>query len=318
MDNNSAIIVASKLSKKFDNFEAVKGIDFEIKRGECFGFLGPNGAGKTSTMRMIYCFSPLSGGSLSVLGLDVMKKPREIKAKLGVVSQEDNLDPDLSVWQNLLLYASYFDIPEKEARARAEELLDFLSLQEKREQRINKLSGGMRRRLLIGRALIKRPKVLILDEPTTGLDPQARHMIWSKLRALKASGVTMVLTTHYMEEAQQLCDRLVIMDHGKILTQGSPQELIEHYVGKEVLEVRAASKALEALKTKIDSVETLNGSGRPARETERVGDALYIMLRKRDLNPLDQYPEILETDYRLRPAGLEDVFLKLAGHELRD
>lgn len=258
-----SIIVARDLKKSFGDFNAVKGIDFEVRRGECFGFLGPNGAGKTSTMRMIYCFSPVSGGFLRVMDGDVQRQARQIKAKLGVVPQDDNLDPDLSVRQNLILYATYFDIPRSEAELRADELLDFLTLQEKANVKIDKLSGGMRRRLLIARSLINKPEVLILDEPTTGLDPQARHVIWAKLRQLKASGVTMVLTTHYMEEAERLCDRLVIMDHGKIVVQGTPQALVEKYVGKEIEETHASRTYL-------------------------------------------------------RPANLEDVFLKLTGHELRD
>ncbi len=316
MDKLAPVIAAGDLRKSFNAFEAVRGINFQIARGECFGFLGPNGAGKTSTMRMIYCFSPVSAGRLTVLGRDVMREAREIKARLGVVSQEDNLDPDLSVLQNLVLYASYFDIPKAEAKRRAEELLQFLSLQEKRDQKIDKLSGGMKRRLMIARALINRPEVLILDEPTTGLDPQARHLIWDKLRALKASGVTMVLTTHYMEEAQRLCDRLVIMDHGKILTEGSPAALVEKVVGREVLEVRAANGLLQALKGKIDALES--GSGPRHRETEVVGDTMYVMIREKNGTLLEKIPEIQQLDFHLRAASLEDVFLKLAGRELRD
>ncbi|MFO1464798.1 MAG: ATP-binding cassette domain-containing protein [bacterium] len=315
MDKIAPVIIASDLRKSFNSFEAVRGVNFQIARGECFGFLGPNGAGKTSTMRMIYCFSPVSAGRLQVLGYDVMAEARRIKARLGVVPQEDNLDPDLSVLQNLVLYASYFDIPKAEAQVRAEELLKFLSLQEKRDQKIDKLSGGMKRRLMIARALINRPEVLILDEPTTGLDPQARHLIWDKLRALKASGVTMVLTTHYMEEAQRLCDRLVIMDHGKILTEGSPEALVEKLVGREVLEVRAPHAALLPLKTAIDSLES--GKER-MRETELVGDTLYVLIREKNGTLLEKVPDIQKLDFHLRPASLEDVFLKLAGRELRD
>jgi len=318
MQDSSPIIVATSLKKNFNSFEAVKGISFKIFKGQCFGFLGPNGAGKTSTMRMIYCFSPLSGGNLRVLNYDVMANPRKIKAKLGVVPQEDNLDPDLTVRQNLLLYATYFDIPVSEAALRADELLGFLSLMEKKDQKIDKLSGGMRRRLLIARALINKPEVLILDEPTTGLDPQARHLIWNKLRALKASGVTMVLTTHYMEEAQRLCDRLVIMDHGKILTEGSPDELVEKYVGKEVLEVHAPTGVLQKLDKQVASTVQDNALLKNTLQTEVVGDTLYLMFRERDNNPLSQFPDIQKMEYLLRPASLEDVFLKIAGRELRD
>ena len=312
---SSSVIFASNLRKNFNSFEAVRGVDFQIAKGECFGFLGPNGAGKTSTMRMIYCFSPLTSGSLRVLGHDVSTQPRQIKARLGVVPQEDNLDPDLTVRQNLLLYATYFDIPKEEAKRRTEELLDFVSLQEKSNQKIDKLSGGMKRRLLIARALINKPEVMILDEPTTGLDPQARHLIWGKLRALKASGVTMVLTTHYMEEAQRLCDRLVIMDKGKILTEGSPEALVEKYVGKEVLELRASHSILKQWKDKIDGQKKANPK---SQETELVGDTLYVMIREKDVNLIEIYPEIKALDLHLRPASLEDVFLKLAGRELRE
>jgi len=315
MDKIAPVIVARDLRKSFNAFEAVRGINFQIARGECFGFLGPNGAGKTSTMRMIYCFSPVSAGRLEVMGFDVMNEPRRIKGRLGVVSQEDNLDPDLSVLQNLVQYANYFDVPKVEAKSRATELLKFLSLQEKSDQKIDKLSGGMKRRLMIARALINRPEVLILDEPTTGLDPQARHLIWDKLRALKASGVTMVLTTHYMEEAQRLCDRLVIMDHGKILTEGSPAALVEKFVGREVLEIRANQAALKPLKAKIDALEK---GGAKLREAELVGDTMYVLIREKDGSLLEQVPEIQGLDFHLRPASLEDVFLKLAGRELRD
>ena len=318
MQSNNSIIVATNLKKNFDSFEAVKGINFKIQQGECYGFLGPNGAGKTSTMRMIYCFSPLSGGHLRVLNFDVMMQARKIKARLGVVPQEDNLDPDLTVRQNLELYATYFDIPKVEAKRRAEELLNFLNLQEKHSQKIDKLSGGMRRRLLIARALINKPEVLILDEPTTGLDPQARHLIWNKLRALKASGVTMVLTTHYMEEAQRLCDRLVIMDQGKVLTEGSPTELVEKYVGCEVLEVHAPTPSLQKVERQVAAVLDANALLKNKLQTEIVGDTMYLLFRERDFNPLNQFPEIQKLDYHLRPASLEDVFLKLAGRELRE
>jgi lipooligosaccharide transport system ATP-binding protein len=265
-------------------------------------------------MRMIYCFSPLSDGHLRVLNFDVKTHPRKIKARIGVVPQENNLDPDLTVFQNLLLYATYFDIPRAEAEKRSEELIEFLSLQEKKAQKIDKLSGGMKRRLLIARSLINKPEILILDEPTTGLDPQARHLIWTKLRALKASGVTMVLTTHYMEEAQRLCDRLVIMDQGKILTEGSPEELVEKYVGKEVLELHAPAATLEKLAQKARQLP----AGSSAIETETVGDTLYLIWREKEANPLRHLPEIQDMDFHLRPATLEDVFLKLAGRELRE
>jgi lipooligosaccharide transport system ATP-binding protein len=304
------IIVAQNLRKDFGSLEAVRGIDFEIHPGECFGFLGPNGAGKTSTMRMIYCFSPLTAGQLKVFGRPVELAARDIKARIGVVPQEDLLDNYLTVRENLQLYAHYFDIPKLEARRRTEELLEFLSLREKGLQPLNQLSGGMRRRLLIARALINQPDLLVLDEPTTGLDPQARHLIWAKLRALKANGVTMVLTTHYMEEAGQLCDRLVIMDHGRVLAQGAPSQLIVQHVGVEVMEIRGAATLLEKLKHNIK----VNG----AQATELVGDTLYVRLADRDHRLWEVYPEIREMDFHCRPATLEDVFLKLTGRELRD
>jgi lipooligosaccharide transport system ATP-binding protein len=315
---NPLVIVAQHLVKRYQSFLAVNHIQFQIHRGECFGFLGPNGAGKTSTMRMIYCFSPISSGTLRVLGWDVGSEMRKIKENLGVVPQEDNLDPDLTVLQNLLLYASYFEISKPEALKRGEELLLFFSLHEKRDQKIDKLSGGMKRRLLIARALINKPQILILDEPTTGLDPQARHLIWSKLRALKASGVTMVLTTHYMEEAQRLCDRLVIMDQGKILTEGSPEELVEKFVGKEVLEVHALPQELKSLKEKIESLEVLSEKKENQGEVEVIGDSLYYLVREPNSHFSKILPEVQKLDFHLRPATLEDVFLKLAGRELRE
>jgi len=318
MDPQKPIIAATNLQKRFNSFVAVDSIDFSILPGECFGFLGPNGAGKTSTMRMIYCFSPPTQGNLRVLNYDVNRNPREIKARLGIVPQEDNLDPDLSVRQNLLLYATYFDIPRAEAQRRSDELLDFLSLQEKRDQKIDKLSGGMRRRLLISRSLINKPEVLILDEPTTGLDPQARHLIWHKLRALKESGVTMVLTTHYMEEASRLCDRLVIMNQGRILAEGSPGQLVARFVGEEVLELRARDAALKDLQKRVEEDPRIPRSQDQSSPTELVADTLYIRLPKRDFKILDYYPEMKELDCHLRPASLEDVFLKLTGRELRD
>ncbi len=211
------MIIAKNLVKKYEEITAVDGISFVINRGECYGFLGPNGAGKTTTMKIINCMSPLTSGNVLVSERNVKTKPREIKALTGVVPQEENLDPDLTVFKNLLVYARYFEVPSNEAESRVEELINFLNLSEKIDSHINELSGGMKRRLLIARALINNPEILILDEPTTGLDPQVRHMIWQKLRQLKKNGITMLLTTHYMEEASQLCDRIAIMDKGKIL-----------------------------------------------------------------------------------------------------
>ncbi|OGC77949.1 MAG: ABC transporter, partial [candidate division Zixibacteria bacterium RBG_16_50_21] len=217
---------------------AVNGIDFSIDSGEVFGFLGPNGAGKTTTMKMIYCFIEPTAGILKVAGMNVTEKPREIKAILGVVPQDNNLDPDLTVQGNLIAYSRYFDIPNKDAKARVEELLDLMQLSDKRKVVIDELSGGMRRRLTIARGLINNPKILILDEPTVGLDPQARHLIWQKVRQFRSQGITIILTTHYMDEAAYLCDRLVIMNQGKILAEGKPEELIAKHVGEEVVELK--------------------------------------------------------------------------------
>lgn len=306
--NEAPVIVARGLKKDFGDLKAVDRIDFSVPYGQCFGFLGPNGAGKTSTMRMIYCFSPLSGGSLQVFGEEVSLQGRKIKARMGVVPQEDLLDSYLSVRENLVLYAHYFDIGTAEAKHRADELLKFFSLEDKTHKKIAELSGGMRRRLLIARALINRPDLLVLDEPTTGLDPQARHVIWQKLRSLKISGVTMVLTTHYMEEATQLCDRLVIMDYGKVLCEGAPNQLIRDHVGHEVLEVKGEHQVL------LDLAETLRESCR----TELVGDILYLFLAEDHSEIWNEVPQIKTMDFHRRPATLEDVFLTLTGRELRD
>jgi lipooligosaccharide transport system ATP-binding protein len=303
------IIIAHQLFKCFGDLVAVNRIDFEIQEGECFGFLGPNGAGKTSTMKMIYCFSPVTGGNLKVMGKEVQVEASEIKRSMGVVPQEDNLDPDLSVIDNLTMYAHYFDIPKKEATQRAEELLDFLQLGEKRGEPIGHLSGGMKRRLVIARGLINKPKILILDEPTTGLDPQARHLIWNKLRNLKKSGVTMVLTTHYMEEAAQLCDRLVIMNEAKILAQGSPQELIQKYAGREVYEIRASKSALNQLR------ESFHKQGFDA---ERHEETLYLFVRDGSELSVEILNRVKDLDFHHRMSTLEDVFLKVAGRELRE
>lgn len=226
MTPQEAIVVARDLVKRYDGFTAVDGISFDVKKGECFGFLGPNGAGKTTTMRMIYGFSAPTAGTLEVFGLPVGKNTREIKSRIGIAPQEISLDPDLLVLQNLLIYANYFDIPKAEALRRADELLTFFHLLDKKKEKLDHLSGGMKRRLLVARALINKPEVLVLDEPTTGLDPQSRHDMWERVRDLKSQGVTTILTTHYMEEAEQLCDRIVLIDHGKIVERGSPKELI--------------------------------------------------------------------------------------------
>jgi lipooligosaccharide transport system ATP-binding protein len=224
-------VMAKNLSKDFGPLRAVDNIEFEISSGECFGFLGPNGAGKTTVMRMIYCFLPLTSGQLNVLGLDVSSDPSAIKARTGVMPQDNNLDPDLSVFENLIVYARYFDIPKKVSTGRAWELLDFVELREKAKVNIKDLSGGMRQRLLLARSLINNPEILILDEPTTGLDPHSRHAVWEKMAYLKERGTTLILTTHYMEEAEKLCDRVAIMDLGKIIVIDSPKNLMSLHGG---------------------------------------------------------------------------------------
>ncbi|MEM0449027.1 MAG: ATP-binding cassette domain-containing protein [Methanomassiliicoccales archaeon] len=300
------VIEAEGLTKKFEDLVAVDGISFRIAPGECFGFLGPNGAGKTSAIRMIQCVSPVSAGRLFVLGMDVRSRPREIKAQIGVCPQEDNLDPDFTAWKNLLVYARYFGIKRYEAEKRAEELLEFMQLSEKKNVAIPKLSGGMKRRLVIARALMNEPKLLILDEPTTGLDPQARHLIWDKIRELKKRGVTVLITTHYMDEAQQLCDRLVIMEKGRILVEGAPRELILENVGSGVVEVLDPDENLDSWLRKGGWIY------------EKAGDRGYLYtednrgLRERILK------EFPSANVILRDATLEDVFLKLTGRGLRD
>lgn len=300
------VVKAENLTKKFDSFVAVNDISFEVNEGECFGFLGPNGAGKTTTMRMICCTSPVTKGTLEVLGMSVNMSPRKIKNSIGVAPQENNLDPDFSVLKNLTTYARYFEMPKELALSRATELLDFMHLKEKTDILIPDLSGGMKRRLIIARALINEPKILILDEPTTGLDPQARHLIWDKIRELKSKGVTVLITTHYMDEAEQLCDRLVIMENGRILVEGSPKRLIDETIGTGVIEVVNPGDALETY---------LKNRG---LAYERVSDRMCIYT-----NDLESVSRDLVRDSSLdfstmRKATLEDVFLKLTGRGLRD
>jgi lipooligosaccharide transport system ATP-binding protein len=302
------VIQAEKLVKRYGAFIAVDQIDFRVNTQECFGFLGPNGAGKTSTMRMIYGFSPVTDGKLTVLGHDVTKEIRKIKAQIGVVPQEDNLDPDLKILQNLLVYARYFDIPQALAMERARESLELLQLWERRDAQIRELSGGMKRRLMIARALINDPQLLILDEPTTGLDPQARHLVWQKLRYLKSRGVTMLITTHYMEEAAQLCDRLVLMDKGKIIAEGTPAELIARHASREVLELRVSDGAKPRLRHQLAQLQA---------HSEEVGDTLYIYTE--DGRGLHAQLDLASVDrVLLRHATLEDVFLRLAGRALQE
>lgn len=299
-------IIAESIQKKYDNLLAVDSIDFTISEGETFGFLGPNGAGKTTTMKMIYCFVKPTGGKLTVLGMDVVEKPRAIKAILGVVPQEDSLDPDLTVLGNLITFSRYFEIPSNIARERSVELLSMVSLLEKKDVIIENLSGGMKRRLLIARGLINDPKILILDEPTVGLDPQARHLIWEKLRILKKSGITIIITTHYMEEASRLCDRLVMMNNGIILDMGSPSDLINRHIGKEVLEIeeiddRTRERVISALG---DGISYDLHDNKMFVFSNSAGD----LIGKLDRLNLGKIVK--------RPADLEDVFLKLTGRTL--
>ena len=302
----NSIIEAKNLRKQFGELTAVDGISFTVSQGESFGLLGPNGAGKTTTIRMVYGFSPMTGGSLDVLGRDITREWRAIRGEIGVCQQENTLDPDLTVQQNLVVFARYFDIPQSGVLDRVEELLKFISLGHRRGDRVTNLSGGLVRRLVLARALINNPKLLILDEPTTGLDPQSRHQFWGRLEELKARGLTILLTTHYMDEAYRLCDRLIIMDHGKILVEGNPRDLVHTYVGKEVIEVEEPSEELKkwVVKRRFDS--------------ENLGHRLLIYSREGS-----GLFHTISTKYctggcNLRMATLEDVFLKLTGRELRE
>ena len=302
------MIEARGLVKRYGSLTAVDGLDLAIPRAECFSLLGPNGAGKTTTIRMLYGFTPRTAGVLRVGGLDVAAHPRQIRATLGVLPQENNLDPDLTPLENLRTYARYFDLPAAEARRRAGELLAFVGLQDRAGSRLDELSGGMKRRLLVARALINRPRLLILDEPTTGLDPQARHLIWQRLRELKASGTTLLLTTHYMEEARELSDRVAIMDHGRLLRVGPPQRLVADEVGGEVVEVRAAPGL---------AAEVRRRAGALPHRFERAGDTLYFYCEdgRALLAALADLP--LAYLHR-RAASLEDLFLRLTGRGLTE
>ncbi len=299
------IIEAQGLNKKFGDVVAVDGITFAVKKGEVFGFLGPNGAGKTSTMKIIACVSPRTSGTITVFGLDPDTSPAEIKQRLGVVPQETNLDPDFSCYGNLFTYARYFDIPPDLARKKADELLEFVQLQEKRDVTVEKLSGGMKRRLILARALVNTPDLLILDEPTIGLDPQARHLIWERLKLLQAQGNTIILTTHYLDEAARLCDRLVIMDNGKILVEGTPVDLVKQYVGNEVVEIEKTDEVLSCLAKNSIPFEAIGDSVQVATDSSReIAKILFDQCS----------PHKVLT----RPATLEDVFLKLTGRKLKE
>ena len=308
MASDTPLISARALVKRFGSFVAVDGIDFDVRRGEAFGFLGPNGAGKSSTMRMIGCVSPVTEGTLRILGLDPAVDGPTIRSRLGVVPQEDTLDLELTVRENLMIYGRYFDIPRSVLRERITRLLDFVQLSERANDRVEPLSGGMKRRLTIARSLVSEPELLLLDEPTTGLDPQARHVVWERLYLLKQQGVTLVLTTHYMDEAEQLCDRLVVMDKGRIAAEGSPRELIDRYSSREVLELRFPPGEQEAMVSKLadlgDQVEAL-----PDRVLVYTsdGDAAAAAVHERHLVPESML---------VRRATLEDVFLRLTGRTL--
>jgi lipooligosaccharide transport system ATP-binding protein len=310
-NNMSEMIRARGLTKRFPGMEAVKGIDFSVEEGECFGLLGPNGAGKTSTIRMITCVSPVTDGELLVNGMDVNASPRKIKARLGVVSQEENLDPDLSVQQNLEVYARYFDIGKEEARRRANEVLELFQLDDRRREIVDNLSGGMKRRLIIARALMSEPTMLVLDEPTTGLDPQARHVVWRKLKVLLAQGITMLLTTHYMDEAAQLCDRIVVMHLGEIMAEGTPMELIDRYAGRQVLEVRLAENGRNEALTILKNHDGLEIEG-------ELEDVIYVFKQQQPWEPLLEDLAAFRQHCRLRDGTLEDVFLRLTGRGLFD
>lgn len=302
---NKAVIVAENLKKRFGDFKAVDGVSFTVYQGEVFGFLGPNGAGKTTTMKMLQCTSPKSGGRLEVLGMEVDAHQRQIKSRLGVMPQETNLDPDFTVKQNLLVYARYFDIPGREAEQRAEELIDFLQLSEKKHTVIDLLSGGMKRRLLLARALINNPELLILDEPTLGLDPQARHLLWDKIKSLRQQGITVVLTTHYLEEAERLCDRLVIMDYGRILVEGRPSDIVREHIGTDIVETENTEEARACFEKQGAHFEVAGESLQVY--TEHPEEVTGALLEECELGSIT-----------VRRATLEDVFLKLTGKKLRE
>ena len=310
MSDSHSLIRARQLTKRFGDLTAVDGIDFEVAKGEAFGFLGPNGAGKTSTMRMIGGVSPVTSGLLTIFGLDPARHGPTIRARLGVVPQADTLDLELTVRENLMIYSRYFDLSWREGARRADELLEFVQLKERSRDKVDELSGGMKRRLTIARALINSPELLLLDEPTTGLDPQARHLVWDRLYRLKQRGVTLVLTTHYMDEAEQLCDRLVVLDKARIAAEGSPRELIDRYSTREVLELRFPIDEQPSLDGKLNDI-----AERIEVLPDRVllytsdGDEAIAAVRKRGLQP--------ETAL-VRRSTLEDVFLRLTGRSLVD
>lgn len=304
---SAPLLEVRNLGKQYNGLTAVADISFSVQAGECFGLLGPNGAGKTSAIRMIYGFAPPSSGSLRLFGLDIATDWRQIRGRVGVCQQDNTLDPDLTVLQNLLIFAGYFGIPATQAKERAEELLHFFALEKKREAKVGELSGGLARRLTLARALINDPELIILDEPTTGLDPQSRHLLWDRLHALRSRGKTFILTTHYMEEATQLCDRLLIMDHGRILVEGTPARLIEHHVGRSLIEITGTRQ--EALQ----------------RFLKEKGVAFDVMAERLIIysNGDTEIEQAIHEGFcsrqcTFRSATLEDVFLRLTGRELRE
>ena len=305
---NGPLIAARHLTKRFGTFTAVDAVDFDVAPGEAFGFLGPNGAGKTSTMRMIACVSPRTDGELQVLNMDPDSQGAMIRARLGVVPQQDTLDMELTVEENLIIYGRYFDLSYAEARRRTQELLEFVQLHERRKDEVEPLSGGMKRRLTIARSLINEPELLLLDEPTTGLDPQARHLLWDRLYRLKQRGVTLVLTTHYMDEAEQLCDRLVVMDKAKIVAEGSPRQLIDRYSTREVLELRFRTDEDASLNGRLDGL---------AERTEQLPDRVLLYTSDGDATASAIHERGIQPESMLvRRSTLEDVFLRLTGRTL--
>src|SRR5580692_9588812 len=311
VSHSEVLVRARGLTKRFEGFTAVDGIDFDLYRGEAFGFLGPNGAGKSSTMRMIGCVSPPSGGELRILGMDPVSQGSAIRARLGVVPQEDTLDVELTVRENLLIYGRYFGLPRSVISERTDRLLEFVQLSDRGADQVEPLSGGLKRRLTIARSLISEPEILLLDEPTTGLDPQARHVVWDRLFRLKQQGVTLVLTTHYMDEAEQLCDRLVVMDRGKIAAAGSPRELIAQYSTAEVLELRFDPGEHEQAAEKLADLRAQRMEVLADRILLYIpnGDIALTAVRDLGLEPLTSL---------VRRSTLEDVFLRLTGRRLED
>lgn len=304
--SGSPIISAQNLRKTFGSLIAVDNVSFQVFPGECFGILGPNGAGKTSTIRMIYGFSPMTSGTLEVFSLDITRNIRAIKSRIGVCQQENNIDPDLTVQQNLEVFARYFNMPSSAARTQAQNLLKFMALDHRKDAKATELSGGMMRRLVLARALLNKPDLLILDEPTTGLDPQSRHQVWERLEELQAKGLSILLTTHNMEEASRLCDRLIIMDHGRVLVEGEPLELIKQYMGRDIIEVAEPNETLRAF------IRSRN------LQHEDLGHRLIVYVEEGNVLYHEISKDYCKEGCIMRMATLEDVFLKLTGRELRE